>query len=533
MRASIRLIVVIVLISVVATVPGARHHTLAAPPDQAEFYAVRAGDTWGSIAAAFGVPARSIWHANGVTNPAALTEGQRLFIPLYQATPPQSVVILEAPTTVAALRAAVASGNSITSMLLVNGLSSPFQAVGQRITLPDRTGAVTTAASRGSAPPTDAPTDAVPVQPTPTSPPAPTATPYTGTTLVRSKMGIQGHFMLEDSALRERLFDMVAYEAGFGWVKQQVRWDQYEYLPDKYSDVMLATLDEVVDDAENRGMNVLLSIVKAPDWARATTEEDGPPIDYQQYHEFVKDIVQRYKGKVQAVEIWNEPNLRLEWNGAPLSGAEYVRLLAVGYDAVKSAYPEGNITVVSAGLAPTGVSDGVTAVDDRVYLRQMYEAGLANYADAVGIHPYSWANPPWARCCGDWGGSPSHTNHPSFFFLGTIEDYRSIQAEFNDLGRPLWATEFGWGTMDKLNRATPADAPFFDYLNEDLQAQYILQAYEMAQQWDFMGPMFLWNFNVAALPGLDDNQSGYSILRADNNPRRAFEVLRNTPKVEG
>jgi len=319
---------------------------------------------------------------------------------------------------------------------------------------------------------------------------------------------------------------------GFGWVKQQVSWDEFEYMNDRYSDVMLHTLDEAVDDAENRGLNVLLSIAKAPDWARPTAEADGPPIDYNEYYEFVKFIVQRYKGKVQAVEIWNEPNLRVEWTGGTMHGAEYVRLLEVGYRAVKDAYPEGNVIVVSAGLAPTGISDGVNAVDDRLYLRQMYEAGLANYADAIGIHPYSWANPPWTRCCGDWGGAPSHNDHPSFFFLDTIEDYRAIQAEFGDLGRPLWATEFGWGTMDKLGRETPADALFFNYLNEDLQAQYILEAYRMAQEWDFMGPMFLWNLNIAALPGLDDNQSGYSILRGNNNPRRAFEVLSSAPKTD-
>jgi hypothetical protein len=295
---------------------------------------------------------------------------------------------------------------------------------------------------------------------------------------------------------------------------------------------MLTALDLFVDDAYNRNLRVMLSVAKAPDWTRSTTEEDGPPVDYNTYYEFLKFLVQRYKFKLSAVEIWNEPNLGREWRGAPLSGSEYVRLLAGAYQTVKSAYPEGSIAVVSAGLAPTGVNDGVNAVDDRTYLRQMYQAGVASYADAIGIHPYSWGNPPWTRCCGNWGGAPSHNEHPTFFFLNTIEDYRSIQAEYGDSGRQLWATEFGWGTMDGLDRAFPPDAPFFSYVSADQQAQYILEAYRMAQEWDFMGPMILWNLNIASIPGSDDNQSGYSIMKQDEKPRPAYERLRDAPKTD-
>lgn len=523
------LLIVILFAAMLVSAGGAPARAL--PASQASFYTAQAGDTWASIAASFGIPMRLVWQANGVTNPAALAEGQELFIPA-SGTGSQPVVSFNVTSSIATWRASIESGNLLSSLLLVNGVTSPVSVVGQRIDLPNRQDSIRAIAEQGAAPPTAAPATAVPTQVPTDAPPPPTSTPNPTDALIRSRMGVQGHFMLEDAALRERLFDMAAYDVGFGWVKQQVRWDLFEYMNDQYSDVMLATLDEVVDDAENRGMNVLLSIAKAPDWARPTTEGDGPPIDHAEYYEFVKDIVQRYKGKVQAVEIWNEPNLRVEWTGAPMHGAEYVRLLEVGYRAVKDAYPEGNVVVVSAGLAPTGVSDGVNAVDDRLYFRQMYEAGVANYADAIGIHPYSWGNPPWTRCCGDWGGAPSHNDHTSFFFLDTIEDYRAIQAEFNDLGRPMWATEFGWGTMDKLGRETPADALFFNYLNEDLQGQYILEAYRMAQDWDFMGPMFLWNFNIAALPNLDPNQSGYSILRGDNHPRRAFEILRSTPKID-
>lgn len=526
-----RLIVIIPLLLILGIAFfGLAQPTTASPPQQASYYTVQAGDTWSGIAASFSVPARVIWQANGVTSLTTLAEGQRLFIPAAAVNQQNVVLTYQAPSAVAALRVAVESGNSVASMLLYNAAASPAELAGLRIDVPNRQAAIAAVARAETSQP-EPPSPTIPTQePTPLPEPSPTLA--TGGALNSSLMGVQGHFMLDDEELRGRLLDIVAYDVGFGWVKQQVAWSEFEYRKDQYSDVMMNTLDLVVDDASNRGMNVMLSIAKAPDWARSTTEEDGPPIDYAEYAEFVRDLMGRYKGKVQAIEIWNEPNLRREWNGGTLSGAEYVQLLALGYEAVKNTYPEGNVIVVSAGLAPTGVNDGINAIDDRTYLRQMYEAGVANYADAIGIHPYSWGNPPWTRCCGDWGGAPSHNDHPSFFFLDTIEDYRAIQAEYGDEARPLWATEFGWGTMDKLNRPFPEDAPFFNYLNEDLQAQYIVEAYRMAEQWDFMGPMFLWNFNVAALPGSDDNQSGYSILRANDDPRRAYQVLRDTPKTD-
>ncbi|NLH08756.1 MAG: LysM peptidoglycan-binding domain-containing protein [Chloroflexi bacterium] len=494
----------------------------AQPARQASYYTVQPGDTWAGIAASFGVPVRLIWQANGVTNPAALAAGHELFIPAHRSGS-QPVIAYDITSAIVTWRAALESGNLISSLLLVNGVSSPASVVGQRITMPARQDQIRAIAEQSAATVTPAPTSA-PTQP-PTPAPPPTVTQFPTAALDRELVGVQGFFMFNDGVLRAHSLDMVAYDLGAGWIKQQVVWKDFEYEKDRYSKEMWHVLDEVVNLAKDRGLKVLLSIHTAPDWARATQEEEGPPVDFAEYSEFVKDVVLRYKGKVHAVEIWNEPNLRREWNGAPLNGAEYVRLLAGANEIIKRTYPEGNVIVVSAGLAPTGVTSDI-AVDDRLYLRQMYEAGLAQHADAIGIHPYSWGNPPWTRCCGDWGGAPTHNDHPSFFFLDTIEDYREIQAEFGDLGRPLWATEFGWGTMDKLGRETPADAPFFNYVNENLQAQYILEAYRMAQEWDFMGPMFLWNFNIAAIPGFDNSHSGYSILRANNDPRPAYEALR-------
>lgn len=518
----------IVLLILLAFVLGTRHELAqASTRSQAEFYTVQAGDSWRAIATRFGVPVRQVWQANGVTNPAALREGQRLFIPTSGVRPAATVQSYLVGSRVALFRTAVGSGNSEAYLLLLNGLESAASSVGLRIAAPNRSTdlAVIAEASPAATPPQSA----LPDQPTPTPPP-PTTAPQPRDALVRSRLGIQGFFLVGDEQ-RHALLDQVAGGMGFRWVKQQVRWEEYEVAPGIFAKEAWERLDAFVNDANKRGLNILLGVAKPPAFHMNPAGSEDP-VNYEAFNHFLRLIVERYPGQLNALEVWNEPNLAMEWGGQVISGGEYVEMLAGAYATINSADPEGYITVVSAGLAPTGVTDGVTAVDDRLYLRQMYEAGLANHTDAVGIHPYGWANAPWAHCCGPENGAPTHNDHPTFFFLNTIEDYRRIQEEFGDSARRLWATEFGWGTMDQLGRPVPAEASFFNFVDEQLQAEYIVAAYKIAQDWDYMGPMFLWNLNIAALPYFDDSHSGYSILRSDGTSRHAMELLQSVPKID-
>lgn len=497
------------------------HMAEAKPPQQFTTYVVEEGDSWREIAAIFQTPVRVLWRSNGVVHTGLLAAGQRLFVPDTRTDVPATVISFD-PTEVDPWQLAVRSGVSPTEVMILNGLDTPAEARGQVLFAPDRTQEV----ARLPVSPSPLPTPTTVSQPLP----QPTTLPTHASTeraLLISRMGIQGHFSIP-SEDRVKLLNL-ARKAGFTWVKYQVDWSRMEYLPDKYS-VERDKLDEFMHDTTIRGWKVLLSVVKAPDWARAATEEDGPPVDYEAYNDFLRYLIQRYSYGIAAIEVWNEPNLRREWVGAQMTGHEYVRLLAGAYQTIKQ--ERAPIMVISAGLAPTGINDGVNAVDDRLFLRQMYEAGLPAYADAVGIHPYSWANPPWLRCCLDPAGPPTHSDHPSFFFLNTIEDYRAIQAEFDDTSRQLWATEFGWGTMDGLDLPIPEDAAFFASVNQEQQARYIIEAYLMAQEWEFMGPMFLWNLNVATLHGFDPNQAGYSILITLDQPRPAYTLLLETPKIE-
>ena len=240
-------------------------------------------------------------------------------------------------------------------------------------------------------------------------------------------------------------------------------------------------------------------------------------------------LATRYQGRVAAYELWNEPNLRREWNGAPLDPALLVELTRRGAAGVRAADPAA--LIISAAPATTGINDGLAAVDDRIYLRGMLAAGIADVVDGIGVHPYGWANPPQASVADTVQKSPSHNNHPSFFFRDTMQDYRALLEEYGAGDRPLWATEFGWGTFENLTddggnpAAPPAGAEFMADNSEWDQAVYVLDAFALAHDWPWAGPMFLWNLNFAPGIGSAFSESGYSILRTDGERRPAYWAL--------
>jgi hypothetical protein len=245
----------------------------------------------------------------------------------------------------------------------------------------------------------------------------------------------------------------------------------------------------------------------------------------------MREMAARYKGRVRAYEIWNEQNLYYEWGGrgGKLNAGRYVEMLRLAYNAVKSVDP--GAVVISGALTPTGVNDGDIAIDDRLYLEQMYQAGLARYCDAVGAHPSGYNNPPDA----DWRtysdpAAPSFKGHPSFFFRGTMESYRNIMVKYGDGGKRIWATEFGWATVENLGAGPAAGYGYAADNTEAEQAQYLVRAYQLGRAWGWAGPMFMWNLNFAPVSGKHDEKAAFGIVRSDWSPRPAFAALRDMAK---
>jgi hypothetical protein len=173
---------------------------------------------------------------------------------------------------------------------------------------------------------------------------------------------------------------------GLRWIKQQARWSQIERAPGVYD---WGCLDRVIGAAHRDDVNVLVSITTAPAFRRRQAiafgmhPAHGRPDAFEDFGDFVAALAVRYAGRIHALELWNEPNLIIEW-GDTLDAVNYVRLLESGYRAAKMHAPA--LTVISAGVAPSGFNTLWTSVDDLTYMATAIHAGLLSVSDCIGVH---------------------------------------------------------------------------------------------------------------------------------------------------
>jgi polysaccharide biosynthesis protein PslG len=308
--------------------------------------------------------------------------------------------------------------------------------------------------------------------------------------------------------------------AGLTWARLPVPWRSVEAGCKNCFD--WTDLDRSIAAASAAGLQILLRIDHQPAWSRTTVVDNGPPDAIFDYADFVSVVANRYragspKGTVHAIEVWNEPNLAPDWGGATIDrhqAAQYVYLLKETYQMVKAVDP--SIVIVSAGLSPTGTSDG-TAQPDDVYLGWLYEFGLARYSDAIGLHGAGYGSPPEAE-----PNSDPRFPHPSFYFR-RVEQLREIMVAHGDAAKQVWLLEFGW-TIDPVN---PQYAWYA--VTPEQQADYIVRGFSYARErWSpWIGPMFLWTLAPDPQWQPHFEQYWWSVTDADGTPRPAYDALRN------
>lgn len=455
------------------TVAGLHHAAPAAAAPLADTtYTVASGDTLSAIGSRCGVAWQKIAVANNIANPSRLRAGQSLKIPGSDSCQARAA----APAAPAAPPAAPAENP----------------------------------APAAPAPENPAPAAAPPAAPAAA---APAGFGY----------GVQLHAPGGD----QRAIDMVR-GMGFNWIKQQVEWHRHEGSKGARD---FGGLDNLVNQANAAGANVLFSVVKAPGWARPGNTDhsvEGPPANPQDFADFMGAMAAHFRGRVQAYEIWNEQNLHYEWGNEPLSAARYVQLLCSVYGAVKANDP--GAIVISGALTPTGVNDGSRAIDDVVYLGQMFANGAGRCANGVGAHPSGYNNPATVPAGWNDPAEPQFKGHRSFYFRGTMEAYRNVMARYGQGGKKIWVTEFGWATTENLGAGPAGGYEYAGQNSEGEQAQFLVDAFNQAKRWGWVGPMFVWNLNFAPVAGPADEKAAFGLLRADWSPRPAYHALAGMPK---
>lgn len=365
--------------------------------------------------------------------------------------------------------------------------------------------------------------------PTPTTTPIPTSLPVD---VMRYQVGIQVEQSPDfNPENQDNWYRSVTADLGMRWVKQQVRWEQLEPEPGK---IDWRLLDFVMTSAQKFKIKMLLSILTAPDWARepdAFRGGHGPPADPHTFAGFVAAILNRYPGQIHAIEVWNEQNLDREWTSAQgLDAAQYVELLRAVYETVKAIEP-GTI-VISGALSPTGVDDGIHAVDDFKYMERQIEAGMLDWADCVGAHHNGYNVSPDYRYL-DIPADPSaiftgpFTNrHHSWSFRSTLEGYaQRIRAAGRDT--KLCVTEFGWPSSEDLGSARQGFEFSLDNTLAE-QAEWLPKAMSNMEAWGFVWLAIVWNFNYGPQAGyaISNDNVPYSLIGPGFTFRPAYDAIR-------
>src|SRR5436305_1056872 len=166
-------------------------------------------------------------------------------------------------------------------------------------------------------------------------------------------------------------------DVGARWTRITIQWKAWETSPGTYASVEVARTDRAIQISKAAGINVLLEVHNAPAWASNTNDsgQGNVPRDPAMYASFLRYLAARYKGQVDAYELWNEPDIQRFWNPGP-NAATYPALLKAGYQAVKSV--DASALVVSAGLS----------WDYTNFLGKMYASGARGNFDVLAIHPY-------------------------------------------------------------------------------------------------------------------------------------------------
>ena len=320
-------------------------------------------------------------------------------------------------------------------------------------------------------------------------------------------------------------------DAGLTWVKQQFAWRDIEGA--KKGTFNWEHADQAVTFSNRFKIDILARIDNAPDWAApgcnvAAKKQMGPARNMQDWLDFLTAFVTRYKGKIRAYEIWNEPNLAREWCGRQPNPAEYAALLKASYAKIKSIDP--NAIVVSAGLTPTSASTE-EAMPDATFISRFYDAmgnNSASYFDALGVHAPGYKAPPEMSPDEVIKNKELSNNEPvtgRVYCFRHVEDIRKIMVQRGDTNKQIVITEFGW-TRDPIHKEYSWFA-----VDEQTQAKYIVAAYQYAKQnWSpWIGAMFV---IYMANPDWtkDSEEYWWSITQPDGIPVGAYVRLKAMPK---
>ena len=330
-------------------------------------------------------------------------------------------------------------------------------------------------------------------------------------------MGVCTHFGLRGKYVEvwqpDELIPLID-ELGVGWVRDELNWARYEASPGVYG--LPEREREWIDALHARGIKIILVL----NTGRGGNPAYSLPFDAEAYAKAAASLAREVEGKVQAIEILNEPytfGFRQhhggKWNGMEADGSDspwigaYVRLANLAAVAIKEAVPEMKVI----GLGSTAPANF-----------RMIRQGIVPQIDGVVDHPYSFRTVPeilpFAASDGIIKRDGFATADRKGTFASQMELYRQETAARGKRCE-LWLTEWGFPTYQE----TKAGLQYAGY-NEDAQAKYSLRRFMEG---------FSLGIEVSVIYALKNDgtdpheaENNFGLLDFQNRPKPVYHAVR-------
>ncbi len=225
----------------------------------------------------------------------------------------------------------------------------------------------------------------------------------------------------EDAAL--------ARSARLSWQRFTLRWSEVEPEPGRWD---FSKPDRLVAQARAQGLELLAILSTAPEWAGSNRNGTRPPEEVELWRTFVRTVAERYRGKIAAYEIWNEPNffdlgLGIGWARNLDEPPRYIDYLRIAAEEIRAFAPG---TLVVGPVTSSRVESRTGTLFSQ--LEAVFPDGrrAAEFLDVVSFH----ANALDDETASEVEGEASR-------HLSLLEARSPSSAT-----KPVWVTEMGWKT---------------------------------------------------------------------------------------
>jgi len=365
---------------------------------------------------------------------------------------------------------------------------------------PKRTTPTTTAPTSTSAMTTTSTTAASTTISTTTTLPTTTAQVTTTTaTPSRLEVGVSWHPLWGSytDADNYAIVDKLA-AAGVRWVRIDISWsDIFPTGRAPTGQWAIDKIDRAVNYANAKGIKILGIWWRTPAWANGNRGFSTPPSNNQDYADSAKWAASHWAGRIQAWEIWNEPDPHQSfWLGTQ---DQYVALLRAAYPGFHAGDP--NTTVVL----------GAPSSNDDRWIAGIYSRGGKDSFDVLATHPYQ----------GRANMYPEYPDDGHRWWFTHFPAVKAVMDRYGDGAKPVWFTEFGWSSHPNNG----GEQPWQLGVTEQQQADYLVRAFKYAKaNWPNVKVMFAYEARDESC--CDTQNNNFGLLYRDLTAKPAYSALR-------